>query len=95
MLNHALLAGILGALKDKYVRRGDTVLDEELGLERILGEVFNQHAWLDLLSKLVDQGENLGLIISLIEASEAHEVAETNAGHISAFAQGLTETGLA
>jgi len=94
MLDHALLAGVLGALKDKDVRRGNTVLDEELGLERILGEVFDQHAWFDLHSELVNQCEDLGLIVRVIKASKTHEVAETDASHVGALAQSLTETGL-
>lgn len=56
VLDHAFLAGVLAALKDEDVRRGNSVFDEELGLECILGEVFNQYAWFDLCGKLLDQG---------------------------------------
>jgi len=40
VLDHTFLAGVLAALKDEDVRRGNSVFYEELGLECILGEVF-------------------------------------------------------
>lgn len=95
MLDHALLAGILGTLKDEDVRRGNTVLDEELGLECILGEVFDHNAWLDLYGERADQGEHLGFIIGVFEASEADEITKADAGHVGAFAQGLAESAFA
>jgi hypothetical protein len=67
---------------------------EELGLESVLREVLNQYAGLDLFSKLLNEGKNLGLIVAVLEAVVPYEVAKANAGHVSALAEGLTEAGL-
>ena len=43
--DHALLAKVLRALQAKDPRGSNTVLDEELGLELALREVFKEDAW--------------------------------------------------
>jgi hypothetical protein len=54
-VKHSFLAGIFGTLDVEGVHWLGAVLEEELRLELILGEVFNQYSGGDLASQILYQ----------------------------------------
>jgi len=67
-VNHSFLANILGAVEAEDVRWHATVSEEELGLELILWEVFENESWSGLRDQVLKELSDNGLVILTIEA---------------------------
>ena len=94
-LDHALLAGVLGALESEYTEGGHAVLDEELCLELGLWEALNHDIWADLISEASDERHDDSLIVLSLKFVVADEVLKGEELLVGALAQSLADRRLA
>ena len=89
------MAKVLRALQAKDPRGSNTVLDEELGLELALREVFQEDSWADLLREVLNESHGLGLFITVAEVVLSDESVVVHLLHVGALTQSISELGLA
>ena len=92
--DHSLLAGVLRALQGEDSGRRYAVLDEELGLELGLWEVFEEYARGKLLGQAFDQGNCDRFVVIVGETVLLDEVIEVDELHVGSLAESVAECGL-
>ena len=92
--NHSLLANVFGALQREHSIWCNAILDEELGLELSLWEVFKQDSRGKLLGHLLDEGTRNRFVILSLKLVLSTEVIEVHQFHVGSLAESVAEGGL-
>ena len=87
--DHALLAGVFGALERKDTRRRCAVFREEVCLHLALWEVLTENARANLLTQSLDQGDSSSLVITLTQVLFLDEFIVVDQLHVGTFAESL------
>mmetsp|Transcript_22762 Transcript_22762/g.21963 ORF Transcript_22762/g.21963 Transcript_22762/m.21963 type:complete len:294 (-) Transcript_22762:235-1116(-) len=94
-IQHSFLASVFGALYVEDLLRHGAVLEEKLGLNLILREVFDEDPGVDLIPEFLDQDQGLGLIILVQKAFVLQKSLEVHQLHIRSFCESRAKSCLA
>ena len=91
--DHSLLADVFGTFERENSIWCNAVLDEELGLEFCLREIFKKNAWCKLLRHLFYECHGDRFVIFSIKLVITHEVIEVDQFHVGPLAESVTKSG--